>query len=73
MNTFCFSIKLYGSSAITYRKLNATDLVSLEAITLDELFNVCEMGTPTANQMELLKMFQADPEAQSVTEATAVS
>ena len=38
-------------------KLDAVHLVWLEALTLDELFVMCEQGTPTVNQMELLKIF----------------
>jgi putative nucleotidyltransferase with HDIG domain len=38
-------------------KLDAVDLVPLETMTLDELFNVCEQGTPTAAQMESLRTF----------------
>jgi HD-GYP domain-containing protein (c-di-GMP phosphodiesterase class II) len=38
-------------------KLDAMDLVALEALTLDELFTVCNQGTPTSTQMEQLRTF----------------
>lgn len=38
-------------------KLDTTDLVALEALTLDELFSVCESGSPSINQMQLLQIF----------------
>ena len=38
-------------------KLDAVHLVALEVLTLDELFTICEQGTPTANQMEFAERF----------------